>query len=93
MTTDVEVSVSPEGVTSFRVEVRSAQGITTHLVEVPPELVEDLGWGDTDAADLVRESFAFLLEREPPTAIMRRFSLEVIGQYFPEYRAEIRRRR
>jgi len=33
----------------------------------------------------------FLLEREPPTSILRTFSLEQIGDYFPDYRATIRR--
>jgi hypothetical protein len=44
------------------------------------------------AEALVRESFAFLLEREPPGSILPRFDLGVIQGYFPEYRAEIRRR-
>ena len=93
MTTGREVTVSAESSTSFRVEVRSDRGTTTHLVDVPPGLAEDLGWGGTDPAELVRESFAFLLEREPPTSILRHFSLEVISQYFPEYPAQIRRHR
>ena len=40
----------------------------------------------------MRASLAFLLEREPPTSILRRFGLEVIGTYFPEYPGEMRRR-
>lgn len=43
-------------------------------------------------AALVRESFAFLLEREPPGSILPRFDLSVIPRYFPGYRAEIKRR-
>jgi len=50
----------------------------------------DVTGGDDER--LVRESFAFLLEREPPTSILRRFDLSVIASYFPEYPAEIRRR-
>ena len=38
------------------------------------------------------ESFEFLPEREPKEAILSRFELPVIGHYFPEYPAEIRRR-
>ena len=38
------------------------------------------------------QSFEFLLEREPATSILRRFSLHVIGDYFPDYGAEMRRR-
>ena len=44
----------------------------------------------TDA--LVRESFAFLLEREPASSILARFDLPVIARYFPEYDGDIRRR-
>ncbi len=55
-------------------------------------MADELGWGDAAEAELVRESFAFLLEREPPTSILSRFSLDVIGRYFPEYSTEIRGR-
>jgi hypothetical protein len=40
----------------------------------------------------VRASFEFLLEHEPATSILRTFSLDVIGQYFPSYPADIRAR-
>jgi hypothetical protein len=40
----------------------------------------------------VRASFEFLLEREPASAILRRFDLDVIGQYFPDYLGTIRSR-
>ncbi|MEP6752081.1 MAG: hypothetical protein ABI959_04985 [Candidatus Dormiibacterota bacterium] len=36
--------------------------------------------------DLVARSFAFLLEREPPSSILRRFDLVDIERYFPDYR-------
>ena len=42
-----------------------------------------------DLADLIGESFRFLLEREPPDSILSRFDLTVIGDYFPEYRRDI----
>jgi hypothetical protein len=86
-----EVSVVPNGPGSFRVEVRDAR-TTTHLVEVPTSLLEDLGLQEHDAELLVRASFDFLLEREPATAIMPEFSLDVIGSYFPEYRDDLGRR-
>ena len=61
----------------------------------------DVGVSDTDAEqlapgiepkELVRESFCFLLEHEPPEAILPRFDLPVIGRYFPVYPDEIARR-
>ena len=48
--------------------------------------------GHVAPGELVRASFEFLLEREPATAILRVFGLDVISQYFPGYPAEIRAR-
>lgn len=85
------ISVAPEGAHTFRVEVRGAGEETTHVVEVPEGLADELGWAGAGEAELVRASFAFLLEREPPTSILRRFRLDVIGSYFPGYDREMRR--
>lgn len=52
-------------------------------------------WGSGEGAEavqeLVRRSFDFLLEREPPESILRTFDLAVIERYFPEYDSAIRR--
>ena len=40
---------------------------------------------------MVRRSFEFLLEREPPESILRSFDLTVIGRYFPDYERVIHR--
>jgi hypothetical protein len=87
------VTVTALGRSSYQVDVGSAGARTSHTVAVPEGLASELGWGQAAEADLVRESFAFLLEREPATSILRTFSLEVIGRYFPDFPAEIRRRR
>lgn len=46
-------------------------------------------WGEggeqREVEELVERSFDFLLEREPPSAILKRFELSVIPRYFPEY--------
>lgn len=63
---------------------------TSHTVRVPSELPALLGCGGVSGAELVRCSFQFLLEREPATSILRSFSLEQIGDYFPEYPETIR---
>lgn len=75
----------------YRVEVRGARITTTHAVEVPPGLAGELGWGAAEA-ELVRASFAFLLEREPSTSILRVFRLDEIGGYFADYAEELRDR-
>lgn len=85
-----QLTVTPNGPGSWRIEVNDDDGrTTTHLVSVPADLLEQLGLEEHQAELLVHESFYFLLEREPATSIMREFSLDVIGQYFPEYREEI----
>ena len=85
-----QLTVTPDGPGSYRVEVDDDDGrSTTHLVSVPGGLLEQLGLDDSHSELLVQESFYFLLEREPATSIMREFSLDVIGQYFPEYLEEI----
>lgn len=86
------VTVAEEGDGRYRVEIEGSGASTTHTVDVPEGLAGELGWGEAPEADLVRASFDFLLEREPPEAILRRFSLEVIGTYFPEYPDQMRRR-
>lgn len=91
MTATPSVSVVGEGDHSFRVEVEAPPLHTTHVVHVPDGLAEELGWSDASEADLVWASFAFLLEREPPTSILRRFRLDVITSYFPEFPGEMRR--
>lgn len=77
---------------SYRVEVRDGAVGTVHDVEVPADVAERLGWDPARRDELVQASFEFLLEREPATSILRRFDLEVVGRYFPEFPAEISRR-
>jgi hypothetical protein len=75
----------------FDVEVHDGSQLTTHRVTVPETLVEEFAPYD-DAERLVRESFAFLLEREPASSILPRFSLSDIAHYFPEYGEQLARR-
>jgi len=82
-----EVEVTPAaGGEGWRVAVLP-EG-TEHEVAVPGGMAARLGFGDDERA-LVEASFAFLLDREPASAILRRFSLEVIGRYFPEYESVV----
>jgi hypothetical protein len=73
------------------VTVRDDTSSTTHAVTVTTAARDRLAPG-SDVETLVRTSFEFLLEREPKESILRSFDLEVIGRYFPEYPAEIRKR-
>lgn len=76
----------------FGVTVREGDVTTSHRVTVPEELLEDLGLTNVEPEEVVRESFAFLLEREPATSIMSEFPLTAIGRFFPEYHEELPKR-
>ena len=78
-----EIAIVPAGERCYDVTV---DGASRHRVSVPAR------FGDEDVERVVRVSFEFLLEREPASAILPEFSLDVIGRYFPEYEAELPRR-
>ena len=86
------VRISSTGTREFKVEVHDADQQTSHRVTVPESLMEELDLSEADHERVVRESFDFLLEREPASSIMSEFSLDVISGYFPEYPEELRRR-
>jgi len=75
---------------SFAVKVKASKSETSHTVSVPDGLAQSLGASDVPAEELVRASFAFLLDREPATSILTKFSLDGIARYFPEYSSELR---
>ncbi len=87
MTIDVRVVTAGDGWTAT-VDIEQDGARTRHLVTVTPEDLQR--YSATDVADLVRRSFAFLLEREPNTSILREFRINDIEQYFPEFRQTIR---
>jgi len=87
-----DITITSTGAREFDVQLSDGGSETSHQVTVPESLAEELQLGDDDLEPVVRESFAFLLEREPASSIMSEFSLDVISQYFPEYREELARR-
>jgi len=74
---------------AFDVIVREGKGETRHRVTLTEEDLQRFGGGKVGPAALVRESFRFLLEREPKEAILGSFEISVIARYFPEYPREI----
>ena len=86
------IKITPAGSHEYTVEVTEGDDTTSHHVIVPPSLLADRGLEHADEEAVVRESFNFLLEREPATSILPDFSLEIISRYFPEYRDELRER-
>jgi hypothetical protein len=90
MTAMIEVKRTSEG--EFRVVIQEGGSETSHLVSLADDYCRKLTGGKSEAEELVRKSFEFLLEREPKESILRKFSLPVIGHYFPEYEREMKKR-
>jgi len=84
-----EIDVTPAGENQFEVTVKSAS-TTTHQVTVPNDYYQRLTQGGISLEELVRRSFAFLLERESNTMILARFELPLINRYFPDYERHIK---
>ena len=86
-----EITVTQNNASVFRVEVKEGMSTTVHDVTVNQPDLDRYGAGAAPE-HLIRESFAFLLEREPKESILRSFTLPVIERYFAEYPEEIRKR-
>jgi len=73
------------------VSVGDDPGATQHHVGVGRDVLHRLRPGAADPEELVLASFQFLLQREPRESILPSFELPLIGRYFPEWEAAIRR--
>ena len=92
MTESMRVACTPGGPGWMcEVTIGTDAAATRHRVSVSEDLLARLRPGSEDATDLVRDSFAFLLAREPREEILREFDLPAIGRYFPEWEGEIAR--
>lgn len=74
---------------TFRVRITEHGGTTQHEVTLSRQSWRQLARGKASPIQLVEAAFAFLLEREPKEAILRRFDLDEIGHYFPEFAQRI----
>lgn len=85
-----ELKITPAGGGAFRVEVSDGASVTSHTVTVSPSSLERLEWKGTPE-DLIRRSFAFLLEREGSSSILAEFEISDIGRYFAGFDEAARR--
>ncbi len=91
--TEIDVKTSEQNDTyEFRVTVREESSETRHRVTLSKAYYDRLTGGKATPEALVRESFRFLLEREPKESILRSFDLPVISNYFPAYERVIKKR-
>jgi hypothetical protein len=73
----------------FSVTLGTDPDTTSHTVTLDQTYWQKLTAGKITPEDLVKKSFAFLLEREPKESILSHFDLPVINTYFPEYEQTI----
>ena len=91
----IEVRCSGDAQTGWTCRVALNEGprrVSSHEVGVRSADLRRLAPSASDPTGLVEQSFAFLLEREPPGSILRTFDLMEIGRYFPEYETTMRER-
>jgi len=86
------IAVEKTGHLEFLVRVSEPGSESTHRVTVKQEDYDRLTGGKVEPEELIKQSFKFLLEREPKESILSRFDLSVISRYFPEYEHEMERR-
>lgn len=84
-----EVEVAEEAVPGVHARAFSYRVTVDDAVVTALELDPD---DDAAMAALVRESFGYLLAREPAASILPSFDLATISRYFPMYLEDIRER-
>ncbi|KPL18082.1 MAG: hypothetical protein AMJ93_14240 [Anaerolineae bacterium SM23_84] len=90
---EIEVQSAEHGdYYTLQVTVTEGRTKTEHQVTLHKADLKRLAGDKATPQELVRQSFLFLLEREPKESILRSFNLTAISRYFPEYDREIGRR-
>jgi hypothetical protein len=84
-------SVGEGGSFEFEAIVHEGEGESRHQVTMSRDTYQRLTGGKSTPEQCVAAAFAFLLEREPKEAILRRFNLTVIARYFPDFEREFPR--
>ena len=87
------IIITAIGSRRFHVQIREDEHKTRHYhVTVPDNFMDEFQLSEDDLEKVVRDSFVFLLAREPASSIMPEFSLNVISNYFPEYMETLRKK-
>ena len=84
------ISVKTIDNNTFKVSV-TKNASTVHIVLLNDRFHLDVSNNKLTKTELITKSFEFLLERESNQSILKKFNLEVISQYFPEYFDEIKK--
>ena len=84
-----EINIKEIDLSTYEVTV-AGPFATTHKVKVAISYALSLTASKISTMQLVKNSFEFLLAREPNTSILREFDLSIISAYFPDYELEMR---
>lgn len=89
----ITIQSQKETATGWELEVAVGEGSNTthHRVTVDRDYAASLNVGGSPVELIVETSFEFLLAREPKTSILSTFSLDVIEDYFSEYKPVIKK--
>ncbi len=84
----MEILIKKNDNYTFTVSIESSIN-SNHIVTLNDDIHNEMTKGFKSKEELILFSFKFLLERENNTSILSNFNLEIIQNYFPEYKNEI----
>ena len=84
----MEILIKKNDNNTFAVSIESSIN-SNHIVTLNDDIHNEMLKGFKSKEELILFSFKFLLERENDTLILSNFNLEIIQNYFPEYKNEI----
>ena len=84
----MEILIKKNDNNTFAVSIESSIN-SNHIVILNDDIHNEMTKGFKSKEELILFSFKFLLERENNTSILSNFNLEIIQNYFSEYKNEI----
>ena len=84
----MEILIKKNDNNTFTVSIKSLIN-SEHIITLNDDFYFEMTEDIKSKEELILFSFKFLLERENNTSILSNFNLEIIQNYFPEYKNEI----
>jgi len=84
------IEVKRKNQQEFIVKVEEEGTSRKYTVSLDDDYYQDLTGGKITREELIKNSFEFLLEREPKESILAKFNLRIISHYFPEFEERIK---
>ena len=79
-----QIKINKLSESNFLVTV-SAEHLTTHEVTLDEDFLNKVNTKKFSKEQIIHKSFLFLLSKEPNTSILKKFNIEVISSYFPDF--------